>query len=239
MTTEKTIINIILDRLRRNKLLSDISFETVVDYTIDFMQVVGFPTFYEEKSSIIAIEDYRGVLPAGCVDIIGVRLASVDSAGNAKGGVGVTPSFRKATDIFFTSSFKTKQVGLVYNVKGNVIYTSLEDGYIEVVYSAVQTDRNGFPMIPDNRNFMIALEDYIKCKHFEMLFEQGKLDAKILDHAEKEYYWAVGRCESEFHKLSFDEAESLGAQWRQVLISNKEHYNGYANIGVTKNLKIK
>ena len=48
---EKTTkISRIADRIMRHPLMQDISFETIVDYTLDFIQIVGCPQFFEEKT---------------------------------------------------------------------------------------------------------------------------------------------------------------------------------------------
>ena len=233
MEKNVTTIHILLDRLRRNSLLADIPFETVVDYVVDFMEIEGFPAFFDEKVVKVKIENYRALLPKDCCEIRAVR-------GFIRNAYGNRPvAFREATDLFYKSDNKQYRNDFTYRINGSIIYTSLEEGELEIVYTAYKVDDFGFPLIPDNRKFFIAVENYVKVKHFERLFEQGKLDPRVLDHAEREYYWSVGSCESEFHKLSYDKAETLGNQWRQILINTNEHLTSYANLGVKKDYKIK
>ena len=233
MKNTRTTINIILDRIRRNPLLSDIPFETVADYAVDFMIIEGFPSFFKEKVANVKIDKYRGLLPFDCAEVKAVR-------GFLGPNKDIRPiSFREATDVFMKSKNNRYANDFTYKISGNIIYSSMEKCDLEIVYSAFEVDMNGFPLIPDNRKFFLALESYIKVKHFESLFEQGKLDARVLDHAETQYYWAVGQCESEFHKISTDMAESIGNQWRQILINTNEHLSGYANLGIKKDYKIK
>ena len=233
MKVNKTTLNIILDRIRRNSLLSDIPFETVVDYAIDFMVLEGFPSFFVEKVAQVPIKQYKGLLPLDCADVKAVR-------GFLGHGEHEKPlSFREATDVFMNSSNKRYSNDFTYRINGNVITSSMEECTLEIVYSAFEKDINGFPMIPDNRKFFLALEAYIKMKHYEHLFEEGKLHPSIMERVDREYYWAVGSCDSEFHKLSYDRAESIGNQWRQILINTNEHLTGYANLGIKKDLKIK
>ena len=33
--------------------------ETAVDYTIDFMRLIGTPTIFEEKTKVIEVNNYR------------------------------------------------------------------------------------------------------------------------------------------------------------------------------------
>ena len=66
-------IKIILDRLMRHPLLQDLSFETAVDYTVDFLRIVGVPRIFEDRFETLEVEDYRAVLPCDLLDIIQVK----------------------------------------------------------------------------------------------------------------------------------------------------------------------
>ena len=53
METNGISIKIILDKLLRHPLLRDLTLETVVDLTIDFMRIVGTPKMFIEKTEIL------------------------------------------------------------------------------------------------------------------------------------------------------------------------------------------
>ena len=55
METNGISIKIILDKLLRHPLLRDLTLETVVDLTIDFMRIVGTPKMFIEKTEILNI----------------------------------------------------------------------------------------------------------------------------------------------------------------------------------------
>ncbi len=59
MESRKTILGIVLDRMRRNPLLADVPFETVVDYAVDFMRIEGFPALFKAKEVHLDIKDFR------------------------------------------------------------------------------------------------------------------------------------------------------------------------------------
>ena len=66
-------VNVIADRIKRNKLLSDIPSETILDYTFEFIKIVGMPKAFLEKTALVEVNDYRGVLPCDLYDIIQIR----------------------------------------------------------------------------------------------------------------------------------------------------------------------
>lgn len=74
-----------------------------------------------------------------------------------------------------------------------MIYTSIEKGEIELAYRAIMVDHDGYPMIPDDGTFAIALGLYIKKRHFTILFDTGKISHQVLANTQQEYCWAVGQ----------------------------------------------
>jgi len=48
-----------------------------------------------------------------------------------------------------------------YTIKGNMIQTSFECGYVKMTYWAIPTCDEGYPLIPDNENYKQALEWHI------------------------------------------------------------------------------
>lgn len=231
---EKTVnIRVIADRITRHPLLRDIPFETILDYTIDFIRIVGCPKLFMERTQVLHVHKWAALLPCDYVSMIQVRTAKeVD---------GIEPrhrshvAYRYASDSFHMSEHKPGigryGTDLTYKIQGSVIFTSTEDTDIEIAYHAIATDGEGYPLLPDNSSFLRALEAYVKKQHFTILFDLGKLQPAILQNAQQEYAWAVGDCETEFHRLSLDKAESLFNSWRTLLIRDNEHRSGFINNG--------
>ena len=56
---EKTTnIRNLASRIMRHPLMRDIPFETILDYTLDFIQIVGAPSLFEEKTAILHVDNY-------------------------------------------------------------------------------------------------------------------------------------------------------------------------------------
>ena len=68
------------------------------------------------------------------------------------------------------SDNKQKSFDLTYKVQGNIIFTSIKNGTIEIAYNSFKVDSEGYPMIPDNSSFIEALELYIKKQYFDIIF---------------------------------------------------------------------
>lgn len=222
MAEQYISIKNILDKLLRHPLMQDITLETVVDYTVDFMRIVGMPRMFTEKVETLTIDKYRAVLPCDYYKTIQLRT----SGGN---------TLRYSTDSFHMANGSNNGT---YKIQGNIIYTSVESGELEIAYLAISTDKDGYPLLPDNSSFTRALELFIKKQWFTILFDLGKIQPAILDNVQREYAWAVGDCQTEFNRMSVDQAESFYNSWRTLILKENQHASGFAGDGSKQILNI-
>lgn len=221
-----------LDDLLEHPLLQDLSFERVVNYTVHFLQIVGVPNEFEEKTALIDIKDYRGCLPCDYYDMIQVR--------TYKEGEYCPRVFRYTTDSFHHSPKKgdSDAWDLTYKLQNSIIYTSIKEGTIEIAYHAIKVDKEGYPMIPENSSFIQALELYIKKKVFTILFDQGKINNAVLQNTQQEYAWAVGQAQRDLTMPTVDQMESISNMWTQLLQRNNEHSKGMKQLGRREYIKL-
>ena len=215
-------IKVVLDRILRHPLMQDLSLETAVDYTIDFMRIVGMPRMFTEKVVRITIDKYRALLPCDYYQTIQVRIP---------GGHALVYS----TDSFHMSN---KGNSSTYKIQGNIIYTSIESGELELAYLAISTDGDGYPLLPDNSSFTRALELYIKKQWFTILFDLGKITSAVLQNTQQEYAWAVGDCQSEFNRMSIDQMEAFSNSWRTMILRDHQHSSGFIGDSSRQTLNI-
>lgn len=221
-----------LDDLLEHPLLQDLSFERVVNYTVHFLQIVGVPNEFEEKTALIDIKDYRGCLPCDYYDMIQVR--------TYKEGEYCPRVFRYTTDSFHHSPNKgdSDAWDLTYKLQNSIIYTSIKEGTIEIAYHAIKVDKEGYPMIPENSSFIQALELYIKKKVFTILFDQGKINNAVLQNTQQEYAWAVGQAQRDLTMPTIDQMESISNMWTQLLQRNNEHSKGMKQLGRREYIRV-
>jgi hypothetical protein len=219
---EHRSINIkqLIDKVRRHPMMADLSMEAIVDYAVDFLQIVGLPTAFMENTAVVEIKNYRGELPSDYMEMVQVRTTT-----------NPVVYYRYTSDTFHTSGNRVHSSPYTYKVQGNFIFTSEKDTTIEIAYLAIETDECGLPVLPDNAKFIRAIEAYIKYKHFTVLFDCGKITGQILEKADQEYCWAVGACQSEFNRLTLDKAETVLNILNNIFSPTDLHSNGYANMG--------
>lgn len=222
----------VLDDLLDHPLLQDLSLERAVNYAIHFIQIVGVPNEFEEKTALINIENYRGCLPCDYYDMMQVR--------TYKEGEYCPRVFRYTTDSFHHSPNKgdSDTWDLTYKLQNSIIYTSIKEGTIEIAYHSIKVDKEGYPMIPENSSFIQALELYIKKKVFTILFDQGKINNAVLQNTQQEYAWAVGQAQRDLTMPTIDQMESISNMWTQLLQRNNEHSKGMKPLGRREYIKL-
>lgn len=222
----------VLSDLLDHPLLQDLSLERAVNYAIHFIQIVGVPNEFEEKTALINIENYRGCLPCDYYDMMQVR--------TYKEGEYCPRVFRYTTDSFHHSPNKgdSDTWDLTYKLQNSIIYTSIKEGTIEIAYHSIKVDKEGYPMIPENSSFIQALELYIKKKVFTILFDQGKINNAVLQNTQQEYAWAVGQAQRDLTMPTIDQMESISNMWTQLLQRNNEHSKGMKSLGRREYIKL-
>lgn len=220
-----------LDDILDHPLLKDVSFERAVNHTVHFIRIVGMPRAFNEKTELVTIENYRGMLPCNLENIIQVR---THNECNKSYRV-----FRYSTDSFHMSENKQDSYDLTYKVQGNIIFTSMKDGTIEIAYRALTVDSEGYPMIPDNSSFIRALELYIKKYYFNILFDTGKITPQVYNQVCQDYSWAVGQAQSDLVRPSIDEMQSITNSLNTLVPRVTEHRYGFVNDGTQEKIRLK
>lgn len=224
-------LKVVMDNIMDHPMLKDISFERVINYTQSFMRIVGCPRMFEEKTALVEIENYRGMIPCDFNDIIQVRTHSSCDRKNYR-------VFRHTTDSFHMSDNKQDSFDLTYKIQGNVIFTSIKEGTIEIAYNAFAVDSDGYPMVPDNSSFISALEFYIKKKYFNVLFDTGKISQPVWNQVCQDYAWAVGQAQSDLIRPTIDQMQAITNSLNTLVPRMSEHRSGFVNLGTKENIRL-
>lgn len=96
MAEQLQSIKVILDKIHRNPMLSEVSLETAIDYTVDFMRIVGVPNLFYDKVEVIPIVNYKASLPVDWIDTIQIKFNDV--------------CLRYSNDSFITKAYVPEEV---------------------------------------------------------------------------------------------------------------------------------
>lgn len=230
-------IKVVLDKITRHPLLQGISLENAVGYTIEFFNIVGVPTFFIDKAYEATVSNYRVSLPCDYV-----------SVNQIKGQYGV---YRNTSDTFHCMPAPTQttivsplddiivvrtpetptRIDRTFKIQGGYIFFSTEVDDIVMSYKAIPVDSDGFPLIPDNSNFLRALSAYIKKEYFTILFDMSRIHQQVLFQAQQDYAFAVGACETDMLKLDLSKAESFSNSFRTLMVRTNEFQSGFSTLG--------
>lgn len=208
MAKRNASIKVVLDKVLRNPLLADVNIETAVDYTLEFIDIVNVPTIYTKKEAELTLEDFRVALPEDWVSTIQIKHQG---------------KILRVASGTFSPDFND----FTFYIDNRVLITSIKEGKVQISYNAVQTDLEGFPMVPEDSPFIIALEWYIKQRHYYILWELGKLPQQVLETTRQEYCWAVGRCQTRMHLKDLSEMEAFSNSWRTLVIRKHEFHKQF------------
>lgn len=219
----------ILSDILEHPMLKELSFERAINHVVHFLRIVGCPDIFNEKVEQVEIKEHRGILPCDLENIIQVRVC---------GGLHDKEVFRYTTDSFHMSEDYRDSYDLTYKVQGNIIFTSLKKGIIEIAYRAFEVDEDGYPMIPDNSSFITALEFYIKKKHFTILFDQEKIKPVVYNQVCQDYAWYIGQAQSELIKPTIDQMKSITNMLNTLVPRVSEHKSGFINTGTQEKIRV-
>lgn len=224
MVTEFNYIKLheILSRVMRHPLLTDLTLEAAIQYTIDFIAAMGLPNVYINKIASVEIDNYRGVLPCDLISIEQVRCGS--------------NYLRSMTDTFNGTDINEREEA-TFKTQGNVIFTSFKTGEVEISYKAIAVDEDGLPMLPDNAIFLKTLELYIKKEWFTILFDMGRITPAVLQNTQQEYAFKAGQCNNEFIIPSISEMESFTRMWNTIVPRTTEFNRGFKHMSDREYIK--
>lgn len=221
----------ILDDLLDHPLLQKVTLERAINYTVQFIRIVGMPRAFKEVCEIVPIDNYRGKLPCDLDNIIQVRYFTPCHRNE-------TSVLRYSTDSFHMSSDKGVSQDLTYKVEGNFIFTSMKHGEVEISYNALAVDDEGYPLIPDSSSFIRALELYIKKQVFCVLFETNEISPQVYHNVCQEYAFAVGQAHNDLVRPTADQMESITNMMNTLIPRVREHSKGFIDTGTREKIKL-
>lgn len=221
-------LKVAIDDILDHPLLKDVSFERAVNHAINFMRIVGCPDIFLEKTEVIDIDNYRGALPCDFYKMIQVRKVGINNHYTI---------FRYSTDSFHMSDGKVDSFDLTYKLQGNVIFTSMKDGKIEIAYNAIALDKEGYPLIPDNSSFIKALELYIKKERFTVLFDMGQINRDVYQNTLQDYSWYVGQAQTSMIKPTYDQMIAISNAMNTLIPRMSDYRSGFVNSGSQEKIR--
>lgn len=218
----------ILSRVNRHPLMNNVTLEAVIQYAVEFIDIVGLQQMYQIKEAKVHIDKYKGLLPCDLISINQVKNLQNDIC------------MKSMTDTFYPK--KGNPCGIevdrnTFKTQNRIIFTSFEEGEILINYNSIEVDEEGFPLLIEESNYLKALELYIKQEVFGYLFDEMKIPQQVLINAQQEYCWAVGRLIGTYNTPSVSEMESIKDMWNTLIPRTTNFDRGFIALGEREYLK--
>lgn len=223
--TNTISIGAILWKVLNNPLASNLTFDEAAEFATEAIRLVGAPVLFEDKPAEIKIVEHKGLIPTDIIYIKGVREPETGR------------TFREATDIYHQSDYQSELTELTYEIKKNIIFTSIRTGCIEMSYKALQTDEQGYPMVADHAKLKLALEYYILHRYLEPMYMMGKITDKAFHYVEQKRHFYMGSASNDLKMPSMDKMESIMNGVNRLLVNQNPHANGFKNYGKQEQFK--
>lgn len=201
----------------------------ILEDVYDAMSFIGVPQAYtrritngvEPNPEPITIENYRGELPIDLYQVEGCRRVEDNypmiETSSTFNNASITDPSDDDENLTSTESMMS------YFINDNYIFTSFEEGEVEMAYLAFPTDKDGLPHIPDIPHYIRAVAAYVAKQIGFRLYMEDKLSERKLERLEQDWFFAVNSAKTKVLMPSYDQAEALKNQLVRMTQFSKHH----------------
>ena len=225
-------IKMVADRLMRSPLMKDLNYEFVVDNAIQILRILEAPSIFVNRREVLNVVNYRALKP---VDIIKVEGIARTDGGKA---VPLQTSEDISQEFFGGGGSKPSRNDNTYSLNSKYVNLNFETGTIEVIYKAIATDEECYPLMLDNETLLRCVESYIKWKWFDILNDMDMVSDRKLSKAESDYCFNVAQADSNLKLPDTDEMETIVNTIVQLIPSRTEFSRRFEFLGAQERLRI-
>jgi hypothetical protein len=235
-----TIARVLENVIRDTGFTDEVTYADAIEWAYRAMQFIGAPQIYITKVTDgnkdlehpdpILVANYRAELPSDLHSIIQIR----DYHNRA--------SLKSSTYNFsLSSNMREATVGnsLEYIINDGYIFTNFKDGYLEIAYEAFPTDKEGYPMIPEDERYLKAVESYIIERIARKLWLQDKINDYKYKALEQDWLFYVNSAKTKAQMPSLDEMESLKNQLLRLISHPDRHKHQFTQLGDAEQLRVR
>lgn len=226
-------IKMIADRLMRNPLMKDLSYEFIVDNAIQVLRILEAPSIFVTRREGLNVVNYRALKPADMINVQGI--VRTDLGGTP---LTLTSSEDISQEFFHVGNNLPSRKDNTYSLNSKYVNVNFEKGSINIIYKAIATDEECYPLVLDNETLLRCIESYIKWKWFDILNDMDMISDRKLNKAETDYCFNVAQADANLKLPSMDEMEALTNMITQILPSSTEFKRRFEFLGAQEQIRI-
>ena len=226
-------IKLIADRLMRNPLMKDLNYEFIVDNAIQVLRILDAPSIYVTRREGLNVVNFRALKPIDMIKVEGIVRTDQNNTPQT-----LSASEDISQEFFHVGGNLPTRTDSTYSLNSKYVNVNFENGKINIIYKAIATDDECYPLVLDNETLLRCVESYIKWKWFDVMNDMDMISDRKLNKAEIDYCFNVGQADANLKLPSADEMESLTNMITQILPSRTEFQRRFEFLGAQENLRI-
>lgn len=231
-TGDLVSIRLIADRLMRNPVLKDLTWEFIVDNAIEVLRILEAPSLFVNRSEALEVKDFRAMKPVDVMSINGISQVIDGQLLPLTANGDVNAEDYPAMQSLAINEEKT------YSLNSRYIIVNFEEGKVLLSYKAIATDEECYPLVLNNAVLLRCVESYIKWKWFDILNDMDMISDRKLNKAETDYCFNVAQADANLKLPSTDEMEALVNQITQLLPNRSQHAQRFEFLGSKERIRI-
>lgn len=209
----------------------------MVEWAADAMDLIGIPMSLETKIATensynsalkpyVTLSDYKCFIPCDFISMVQIR------------DYDTKETLRYSSNSFHTNSSHTETNKMelegdkTYKIKGSCLYTNYKEGKLEIMYMGYPCDENGYPLIPEETRYSMAVKAYLQYKLDYKMWRHNKLAEAVFRDSESEWLFRVKSAATFGHTPSVDQMESIKNQMLRLITHPNEHAAGFRGMSI-------
>jgi len=243
MYNGKTIsLKHILWKVLNHPLAAELSYDQAAEFAVEAIDLIGAPLGYIDKVSepLVQINKYKGAMPLDYVQIRGARrIQNLDNFNRHAIPLTHTTNLYNKSEKCSEQSIDDCETiqEFTFKVENGVMFTSFEEGQVEVAYKALPVDDDGYPLIADNPKYKLAIEYYILCRYIEPLYDIGKITDKAYNRICQNKDWYIAGAQSSMQLASIPHLESTMNAINRLIVNDQAYKNFYKFFGQQERIR--
>lgn len=205
----------------------EVTLVDVMEGAAELMGLIGAPTTFEEHTTTLTVSNYNVAIPSDLILLQSLRINDTDSY------------LRRATSKFNTGEDAYTYDAYTFKENNGYYYFNFEEGTVEISYLKYPTDTNGYPLIPDNETWKLALTHYIAHIIIRRLRMRGEVTSEALTLALQSKSFYTRRAENEAKMPDVHMLENIKAMFLRLTPHVYSYDSGFGSIGTRSRRPVK
>ena len=207
--------DMVMERVLENPIFNDIDYANALEWAYQAIAKIGASVTYIHKITDgneelshpdpIEIVNFRAEIPYDVYNIEMIRDWDTKTPYTESAYV-----YHKSVNTYTDTNSRNSIGGeLTYTMNNNYIFTSVEEGFLELSYWAFPTSCDNKPLIADNERYIQAVVRYIQYKQAETLWIMEKMSKEKFFYFEQEWYYYSSAAFIDVNMPNYARAETI------------------------------